>query len=74
MMGDAENNDIKTPGLYLLAAHDIFQTLKNKEYNQFSIAISFYEIYCGKLYDLLNDRKQLFVREDARNNINIVGL
>jgi len=28
-MGDTENNDIKTPGLYLLAAHDIFQTLKN---------------------------------------------
>ena len=36
--------------------------------------ISFYEIYCGKLFDLLNDRQQLFAREDAKQNVNIVGL
>lgn len=36
--------------------------------------ISFYEIYCGKLYDLLNDRQQLHAREDAKQNVNIVGL
>lgn len=36
--------------------------------------ISFYEIYCGKLFDLLNERKLLFAREDAKSNINIVGL
>lgn len=36
--------------------------------------ISFYEIYCGKLYDLLNDKNLLFAREDAKNNVNIVGL
>lgn len=39
-----------------------------------SIWISFYEIYCGKLYDLLNDRQQLYAREDAKQNVNIVGL
>ena len=36
--------------------------------------MSFYEIYCGKLYDLLNQRNILFVREDAKQNVNIVGL
>ncbi len=36
--------------------------------------ISFYEIYCGKLYDLLNERNLLFAREDAKQNVNIIGL
>ena len=39
-----------------------------------SVWISFYEIYCGKLYDLLNERNLLFAREDAKQNVNIVGL
>jgi kinesin family protein 2/24 len=38
------------------------------------VYISFYEIYCGKLHDLLNERQQLFAREDAKQNVNIVGL
>jgi kinesin family protein 2/24 len=58
------------PGLYLLASHDIFKKLPLSH----SIWVSFYEIYCGKLYDLLNDRALLFAREDARQNVNIVGL
>ena len=28
--------------------------------------VSFYEIYCGKLYDLLNERNLLCLREDAK--------
>jgi len=36
--------------------------------------VSFYEIYCGKLYDLLNERKDLICREDAKQKVNIVGL
>lgn len=39
-----------------------------------TIWISFYEIYCGKLYDLLNSRALLQAREDAKQNVNIVGL
>jgi kinesin family member 2/24 len=38
------------------------------------LVISFYEIYCGKLFDLLNNRKDLICREDAKQKINIVGL
>ena len=36
--------------------------------------MSFYEIYCGKLYDLLNKRQDLVCREDAKQKVNIVGL
>lgn len=38
------------------------------------MTISFYEIYCGKLYDLLNEKNPLPAREDAKGNVNIVGL
>ena len=61
------------PGLYLLAAHDIFYLL-NSSFSQLQLFVSFYEIYCGKVYDLLNDRTLLHVREDAKSLIQIVGL
>ena len=32
-------------------------------------SISFYEIYGGRLFDLLNNRKQLTVLEDKNNKI-----
>ncbi len=37
-------------------------------------SISFYEIYGGRLFDLLNNRKQLTVLEDKNNKIQIKGL
>ena len=36
--------------------------------------VSFYEIYCAKLFDLLQNRNQLQLREDAKQNVNICGL
>ncbi len=70
MMGSSN----KIPGMYLLASYDIFSLLQNNKYNGFSIWISFYEIYCGKLFDLLNERNILTAREDGKQNIIIVGL
>ena len=62
-------------GLYALAGYDIFQILKNdKKFKNFLIFVSFYEIYCDKLYDLLNNRNKLETREDYKHDINIVGL
>lgn len=61
------------PGLYIMAAEDVFKTLA-KSTLSLKIYVSFYEIYCGKLHDLLNERQQLFAREDANQNVNIVGL
>ena len=51
MMGVSDGS---IPGLYLLAANDIVNMLE--EYQDFFLQVSFYEIYCGKLYDLLKNR------------------
>ena len=73
MMGNTINS-IYSPGLYLLAAYDIFQILNYPQFNKFTLNISFYEIYCNKIFDLLNNRNILPVREDGKQNINIIGL
>jgi len=36
--------------------------------------VSFFEIYGGKVYDLLNGRRKLVIREDARSQMCVVGL
>ncbi|XP_040277118.1 kinesin-like protein KIF24 isoform X2 [Bufo bufo] len=65
----------KNPGLYALAAKDIFQQLEtNQQKKDHSVWISFYEIYCGQLYDLLNGRKRLYAREDGKHVVQVVGL
>ena len=52
-------------GLYLLAAEDIFQQLTKR--NDLEVMVSFFEIYCGKLYDLLNDKAILYARYPLSN-------
>ena len=52
MNGDLEGN---CPGIYYLGAEDIF-ALRDSSYEDLTVAVSFYEIYCGKLFDLLNGR------------------
>ena len=69
MMGTA---DASNPGLYLLAAYDICNLLQS--YPELCLQLSFYEIYCGKLYDLLNNRELVHCREDHKQKVNIVGL
>ncbi|XP_063277540.1 kinesin-like protein KIF24 [Prinia subflava] len=70
MIGNQRN-----PGLYALAAKDIFSHLEAAPSRKdLTVLISFYEIYCGQLYDLLNGRKRLFAREDGKHIVQIVGL
>ena len=61
MMGTPDGS---VPGLYLLAADDVIRFLNM--YTDLELHLSFYEIYCGKLYDLLNNRAQVFCREDGK--------
>lgn len=70
MNGDVENGVL---GMYYLGAEDIF-TQRNHHHQGLDVYVSFYEIYCGKLFDLLNSREQLQAREDAKQNVNIIGL
>ena len=65
---------IEVPGLYLLSCLDMFNFLQKKEYSNLELWVSFYEIYCNKLFDLLNNKTVLNAREDGKGNICIVGL
>jgi kinesin family protein 2/24 len=66
MMGNMNGKDLQNPGLYILCAYDIFSNLEQERYNHLEIWVSFYEIYCGKLFDLLNERNVLQAREDGK--------
>ncbi|MGH0172300.1 UNVERIFIED_CONTAM: hypothetical protein FKN15_063039 [Acipenser sinensis] len=54
MIGTRQN-----PGLYALAAKDIFLQLETLQPGRhLHVYISFFEIYCGQLYDLLDGKKR----------------
>ncbi|MFS7923135.1 putative plus-end-directed kinesin ATPase [Helianthus anomalus] len=62
--------------LPLRAAEDLVRLLHQPTYRdqKFKLWLSYFEIYGGKLYDLLSDRKKLCMREDGRQQVCIVGL
>ncbi|XP_023743709.1 kinesin-like protein KIN-13A [Lactuca sativa] len=62
--------------LPLRAAEDLVRLLHQPAYRnqKFKLWLSYFEIYGGKLYDLLSDRKKLCMREDGRQQVCIVGL
>ncbi|MBA0840487.1 hypothetical protein Goarm_003068 [Gossypium armourianum] len=61
--------------LPLKASRDILRLMHHTYRNQgFHLFVSFFEIYGGKLYDLLSDRKKLCMREDGKQQVCIVGL
>merc|ERR1719453_478426 len=72
--GETLDDKNRVPGIFLLAAQDIFRGLNTKEHSHLGVYIAFYEIYCGKLFDLLNNRQILHARENAKSNVIIVGL
>ncbi|KAK7329443.1 hypothetical protein VNO77_23612 [Canavalia gladiata] len=62
--------------LPLRAAEDLVRQLHQPVYHnqRFKLWLSYFEIYGGKLFDLLSDRKKLCMREDGRQQVCIVGL
>ncbi|VFQ66911.1 unnamed protein product [Cuscuta campestris] len=61
--------------LPLKASRDILRLMHHTYRNLgFQLFVGFFEIYGGKLFDLLNDRKKLCMREDAKQQVCIVGL
>jgi kinesin family protein 2/24 len=61
-------------GLYYLAALDIFEMMKRPEHSHLSVQVSLFEIYGGKLFDLLNGRKQIKCLEDSKGKVCFPGL
>ncbi|KAJ6800175.1 kinesin-like protein KIN-13A [Iris pallida] len=62
--------------LPIRAAEDIVRLLRQPIYRdqKFKLWLSYFEIYGGKLFDLLSDRRKLCMREDGRQQVCIVGL
>ncbi|XP_061776046.1 kinesin-like protein KIF2C isoform X2 [Nerophis ophidion] len=63
-------------GIYALAAQDVFACLSHRRYVKLDLSayVSFFEIYNGKVYDLLNKKANLRVLEDERQQVQVVGL
>ena len=70
MLGNEE-----VQGIYILAASEIFTKLHNETHGKgLGLWISFYEIYCGQLFDLLNGRaKYVCFAHPEKNNIVYTG-
>ncbi|XP_051555134.1 kinesin-like protein KIF2C isoform X3 [Myxocyprinus asiaticus] len=77
MGGDfAGKSQNSSKGIYALAAQDVFTLLKQKRYADMDLCpyVSFFEIYNGKVFDLLNKKEKLRVLEDEKQQVNVVGL
>ncbi|XP_050074472.1 kinesin-like protein Klp10A [Anopheles maculipalpis] len=63
-------------GIYGLATRDIFELLQSPKYraNNFVVSASFYEIYCGNVFDLLSNKNKARVLEDGKKQVQVVGL
>ncbi|XKL59859.1 hypothetical protein PGB90_000875 [Kerria lacca] len=63
-------------GIYAMAAKDVFKLLRSPKYKSLNLAVSasFFEIYSGKVFDLLADKAKLRVLEDGKQQVQVVGL
>ncbi|XP_041757157.1 kinesin-like protein KIF2A isoform X6 [Coregonus clupeaformis] len=77
MGGDfsGKNQDC-SKGIYALAARDVFVMLKKPCYKKLDLQVyaTFFEIYSGKVFDLLNGKAKLRVLEDGKQQVQVVGL
>jgi len=56
------------------ATGDILALMARREGEGLELYASFFEIYGGKVFDLLNARNKLVIREDSNQKVNIVGV
>lgn len=61
-------------GVYLLAAQDVFKYASDSKNSHLSVSVSLFEIYGGKLLDLLNNRAQVKCLEDHKGKVCFPGL
>ncbi|XP_005394148.1 PREDICTED: kinesin-like protein KIF2B [Chinchilla lanigera] len=77
-MGGAFSGRVQdcSKGIYALVAQDVFLLLKNSTYETLDLKVygTFFEIYGGKVYDLLNWKKKLQILEDGHQQVQVVGL
>ncbi|MGH0129101.1 UNVERIFIED_CONTAM: hypothetical protein FKN15_050833 [Acipenser sinensis] len=71
--GKSQNS---SKGIYAFAARDVFMLLSQPKYSILGLEpyVSFFEIYNGKVFDLLNKKAKLHVLEDSKQQVQVVGL
>ncbi|XP_058887639.1 kinesin-like protein KIF2C isoform X3 [Acipenser ruthenus] len=71
--GKSQNS---SKGIYAFAARDVFMFLSQPTYSILGLEpyVSFFEIYNGKVFDLLNKKAKLRVLEDSKQQVQVVGL
>ncbi|GMT32271.1 hypothetical protein PFISCL1PPCAC_23568, partial [Pristionchus fissidentatus] len=76
-MGGEVNGKSKeaSAGIYSLAATDVFRLLSTEyKHLKLTVGCSFFEIYGGKVLDLLKNKAILRVLEDKKGQVQVVGL
>ncbi|XP_004461311.1 kinesin-like protein KIF2C isoform X2 [Dasypus novemcinctus] len=63
-------------GIYAMASRDVFLLKNQPRYRNLGLEVyvTFFEIYNGKLFDLLNKKTKLRVLEDGKQQVQVVGL
>eukprot|EP00092_Neocalanus_flemingeri_P032469 GFUD01035315.1.p1 GENE.GFUD01035315.1~~GFUD01035315.1.p1 ORF type:complete len:751 (+),score=173.98 GFUD01035315.1:188-2440(+) len=63
-------------GIYAFATIDVFKLLKSTKYKNDNLVVScsYFEIYSGKVFDLLSGKTKLRVLEDGKQQVVVVGL
>ncbi|XP_036612019.1 kinesin-like protein KIF2C [Trichosurus vulpecula] len=63
-------------GIYAFASRDVFLLKSQPRYKNLGLEVyvTFFEIYNGKLFDLLNKKAKLRVLEDGKQQVQVVGL
>jgi kinesin family protein 2/24 len=75
MGGDfSQKNADCSKGIYALTARDVFKQIHGKFKGSLDVFCTFFEIYCGKVFDLLNNKKKLRVLEDHKNQVQVVDI
>lgn len=63
-------------GIYAMASRDVFLLKNQPRYRSLNLEVyvTFFEIYNGKVFDLLNKKAKLRVLEDSKQQVQVVGL
>lgn len=63
-------------GIYAMATKDVFKYLGSPKYKNLKLQVScsYFEIYSGKVFDLLSGKSKLRVLEDGKQQVVVVGL
>lgn len=63
-------------GIYAMASEDVFLMKSQPRYRNLGLEVyvTFFEIYNGKVFDLLNKKAKLRVLEDGKQQVQVVGL